>query len=119
MVNRSSLHGSYPNHSDERRITMVLGFHNRASAIGSETTNVHAFKRPRPEKGKRVKYSKAYVLKRARMIPLAIDARRQYYPDEIPYDYTGTYTGSGVWNEAARAEISKEGDEYWQRDITL
>ena len=119
MVNRSSLHGSYPNRSDERRITMVLGFHNRASAIGAETTNVHAFKRPRPEKGKRIKYSEAYVLKRARMIPLAIDARRQYYPNEIPYDYTGTYTGSGVWNEAARAEISKEGDEYWQQDITL
>ncbi len=53
------------------------------------------------------------------MIPLAIDARRQYYPDEVPYVYKGTYLGGDVWNEQARAEISREGDEYWQRDITL
>lgn len=117
MVNRSSLHGSYPNRSDERRVTMVLGFHQRASAIGTETTNVHAFKLP--GKTKTVKYSEDYVLRRTRMIPLAIDARRQKYPDEVPYEYQGSYTGDGQWNEQARAEISQEGDEYWQRDITL
>ena len=57
--------------------------------------------------------------RRARMIPLAIDARRQRYPDETPYEYKGSYLGGGVWNEQARAEICKAGDEYWQRDITL
>ena len=118
LVNRSSLHGSYANRSSERRITMVLGFHRRSSAIGAETTNIHAFKVP-GRKGKRIKYSEEYVLRRARMIPLAIDARRQYYPDEVPYVYKGTYLGGDVWNEQARAEISREGDEYWQRDITL
>jgi ectoine hydroxylase-related dioxygenase (phytanoyl-CoA dioxygenase family) len=117
MVNRSSLHGSYPNRSDEPRITMVLGYHNRASAIGAQTTNVHAFKRP--GKTKAVEYSEEYVLKRARMIPLAIDARRQRFPDEEPYVYTGSYLGSAEWNDETRAEIAREGDEYWQRDITL
>ena len=53
------------------------------------------------------------------MIPLAIDARRQKYPDEVPYVYEGGYIGTGIWNEQAREEISQEGDEYWQRDITL
>jgi hypothetical protein len=96
---------------------MVLGYHNRASAIGTRTTNVHAF--PRPGEIKEVEYSEEYVLKRTRMIPLAIDARKKRYPDEVPYEYTGAYIGSGVWNDAARAEISAEGDEYWQRDITL
>ena len=117
MVNRSSLHGSYPNKSSNRRITMVLGFHKRASAIGSETTNVHAFRRP--GKVKSIKYTEDYVLRRSRMIPLAIDARRQKFPDEHAYEYTGAYIGDGQWNEQARAEISLEGDEYWQRDITL
>ena len=117
MVNRSSLHGSFPNRSSERRITMVLGFHKRGSAIGTETTNVHAFKLP--GKVKSIKYTEDYVLRRARMIPLAIDARRQKYPDEVPYVYEGKYIGEGIWNEQAREEISQEGDEYWQRDITL
>ena len=117
IVNRSSLHGAYPNRSDERRITMVMGYHKRDSAIGTSTTNVHAFKRP--GKIKDVTYSEDYVLRRARMIALAIDARRQRFPDEQPYRYAGSYIGDGVWNEQARAEIGKEGDEYWQRDITL
>ena len=117
MVNRSSLHGAYPNTSDERRITMVMGFHNRASAIGASTTNVHAFRLPGKEK--KITYSEDYVLRRAQMIPLAIDARRQHRPDEKPYEYTGNYLGSGEWSDVTRAEICREGDEYWQRDITL
>ena len=117
IVNRSSLHGAYPNKSSERRITMVMGYHKRDSAIGATTTNVHAFRRP--GKKKEVTYSEDYVLRRARMIPLAIDARRQRFPDEIPYRYTGAYIGDGVWNEQARAEVGQEDDEYWQRDITL
>ena len=117
IVNRSSLHGSYPNRSSVRRVNMVMGFHNRASAIGAETTNVHAF--VRPGQTKHIKYTEDYVLRRARMIPLAIDARRQRYPDEVPYEYQGSYIGEGVWNARTRAEIAQKGDEYWQRDITL
>ena len=117
MVNRSSLHGSYPNRSPERRITMVMGFHKRDSAIGTETTNVHAFRKPGTQKA--VKYSTDYVLRRARMIPLAIDARRQRFPEEAPFPYEGSFLGDGHWCEQARAEISQEDDEYWQRDITL
>ena len=117
LVNRSSLHGAYPNQSDTRRITMVLGFHKRASAIGTKTTNVHAFKLP--GKQKQVYYTQEWVEKRSRMIPLAIDARRQHFPDEVPYHYTGAYLGGGEWNEQARAEISQPGSEYWHRDITL
>ena len=117
MVNRSSLHGSYPNRSEQRRITMVIGYHKRDSAIGATTTNVHAFERP--GKTKNITYSEDYVLRRTRMIPLAIDARRQRFPQEEPYRYAGSYIGSAVWDERTRAEIGKAGDEYWQRDITL
>lgn len=117
MVNRSSLHGAFANRSPERRITMVVGFHKRSSAIGASTTNVHAF--PRPGREKRVTYSEEWVLRRTRMIPLAIDARRQRFPKERSYRYAGAYLGNGTWNEQTRAEISQEGDEYWQLDITL
>ena len=118
IVNRSALHGSYPNTSAERRVTMVLGFHQRRSAIGATTTNVHAFKQPGTDTRK-ITYSEDYVLRRARMIPLAIDARRQHRPDEKPFEYRGSYIGDASWNEATRAEIRRDGDEYWQRDITL
>ena len=118
MVNRSSLHGSFPNRSSERRVTMVLGYHSRESAVGAKTTNVHAFKRPIRE-GEPREYSEEYVLKRTRMIPLAINARRQKYPDETPHEYQGSFIGSAEWNDAALAEISKDGDEYWRQDITL
>lgn len=119
MVNRSSLHGSFRNHSPERRVTMVLGFHKRASAIGAETTNVHAFKLPGGGNVKAITYSEDYVLRRTRMIPLAVDARVGRFPGETPYVYQGSYLGDAAWNEQTRAEISRDGDEYWQRDITL
>ena len=119
MVSRSSLHGSYPNQSPGARITMVIGFHKRDSAIGSRATNVHAFKSTRGGQTKDITYTKNDVLHRARMIPIAIDARRQYYPHEVPYDYQGSYLGKGVWNEQVRSEISEPDNEYWQRDITL
>ena len=118
IVNRSSLHGSYPNKSSERRMTLLLGYHNRASAVGVETTNVHAFIRtgatPVP-----MKYTVDRVLKRSRMIPLAIDARRQRYPEEAAFEYQGTFIGGADWNEQARSEITEEGNEYWQLDMTL
>ena len=117
MVNRSSLHGSFPNLSDEKRITMVLGFHKRDSAIGATTTNVHAFRIP--GKTKKITYTEEYVLERSRMIPLAIDARKQRYPEETSFEYRGSYVGSATWDEKTRAEISQENNEYWQNDITL
>lgn len=119
VVNRSSLHGSFPNLSAEPRVTMVLGYHNRVSAIGAETTNVHAFKCPSVDRSKPVRYTEDYVLRRTRMIPLAIDARRQKYPQETPFEYAGSFIGDADWNEGTRAEITREGHEYWQQDITL
>ncbi len=117
IVNRSSLHGSYPNDSDQRRITILFGFHKRDSAIGASTTNVHAFKIP--GQTKEITYTEDYVLKRSRMIPLAIDARKQRYPGEESFQYEGNYLGNPIWDENTRAEISEEDNEYWQKDITL
>lgn len=119
MVNRSSLHGSYRNESTERRVTMVLGFHKRSSAVGATTTNVHSFRIPGGGNSKQVTYDDDYVLRRARMIPLAVEARRQRWPGEQAYQYRGEWIGSTDWNDGTRQEISREGDEYWQRDITL
>ena len=33
IVDRSSLHGSYPNRSDSRRLTFIMSFHSRVRAL--------------------------------------------------------------------------------------
>ena len=119
VVSRSSLHGSYPNRSEARRVTVLLGFHRRSSAVGvTVTKNIHASMIYGQER--EVTYTEDWVNRRSRMIPLAIDARRQWYPQETPYVYKGITDGGNThWGAEARAEMSKEGDEYWTRNITL
>ena len=119
VVSRSSLHGSYPNRSEGRRVTVLLGFHRRSSAVGvTVTKNIHASMIYGQER--EVTYTEDWVNRRSRMIPLAIDARRQWYPQETPYVYKGITDGGNThWGAEARAEMSKEGDEYWTRNITL
>lgn len=53
------------------------------------------------------------------MIPIAIDARRQKYPDEEPYDYlpfrgqTDTYR----WSENLKEDPAFR--EYWRMDMPI
>ncbi|MEE2783873.1 MAG: phytanoyl-CoA dioxygenase family protein [Pseudomonadota bacterium] len=118
VVSRSSLHGSYPNRSPQQRTTILLGFHRRSSAIGTTTRNAHAS--INYSEAKVVTYDDVYVNRRSRIIPLAINARQQRYPDETPYEYRGiTDGGSTEWNEQSAAEMRQEGDEYWRRNISL
>ena len=99
-------------------MTLLLGYHNRASAVDIETTNVHAFIRTGTTPVL-MKYTVDRVLKRSRMIPLAIDARRQRYTEEVAFEYQGAFLGGSDWNEQSRSEITEEGKEYWQLDMTL
>ena len=112
IVNRSSLHGSFPNYSTQRRITILFGFHKRDSATRATTINVHAFKVP--GKTKEITDTDDYVRTRSRMIPLAINARAQTYPEEVGFNYQGSYLGSAQWDDVSRAEIAKKDQEYWQ-----
>ena len=50
IANKSRLHGSFPNYLNQRRITILFGFHKRDSGIGATTANVHAFKVPKETK---------------------------------------------------------------------
>jgi hypothetical protein len=87
--------------------------------VGAKTTNVHAFRLPGGSNSRKITYSEDYVLRRTRMIPLAINARQQRFIDEEPYQYHGSLIGDTNWSEVTRAEISQLGDQYWRRDITL
>jgi hypothetical protein len=78
ICNRQALHASFANTSDRPRVTFNFGFHRRASVLGVTSGGVH---------NEVAVYDAARISERSRLIALAIDARRQRYPDETPYVY--------------------------------
>lgn len=92
--NRSCVHGSFPNSSPERRVTLVCAYYNRRYVINQQAR----FKMGKKEAEKMVDKGKTVVNQRmvmdenhikdkTRIIQLAIDARKERFPDETPYVY--------------------------------
>jgi len=98
MCNRQAVHGSFANTSADIRVTINFGFHRRASVLGVAGGGIH---------NERVVYDEARIHERSRLIGLAIDARRQRFPEEEPYVYR-PFVGLGQnyrWNAAAKAGL--------------
>ena len=77
-VNRQMLHGSFANTSPDKRISITMGFHRRRSVLG--------------QKGKlSMKAGEVYdeqrIFERSAVIQVAIDARRQRFPEEASFRY--------------------------------
>ena len=77
-VNRQMLHGSFANTSPDKRVSITMGFHRRRSVLG--------------QKGKlSMKADEVYdeqrIFERSAVIQVAIDARRQRFPEETPFRY--------------------------------
>ncbi len=78
MVNRQLLHCSFANTSPDLRISLTFGFHRRKSVLGvngklgSKAEDV---------------YDEQRVFDRSAVIAVAIDARREHFPDEESYVY--------------------------------
>jgi hypothetical protein len=108
ISNRQVLHGSFPNTSQDWRVTMNMGFFPRKSVVGV-VSNVMA--------GGPQHYDETRVRKRSEMIGYGVDARRQRFPEETPFRYAPHAAAGEVfaWNEAARAKI----DKYQQLDMYI
>ena len=78
IVNRQTLHCSFANTSDDFRISVSWGMHRRAAVIGQHGHLLQP---------NEVIYDDEFVDKRASVIQVAIDARRQYYSDETSFEY--------------------------------
>lgn len=78
ITNRQTVHGSFANTSPKMRVTFNVGFHRRASVLNVESGGVH---------NAITVYDAEHIRERSRLIMYGIDARRQRYPDETPYDY--------------------------------
>ena len=96
--NRQLVHGAFANTSKDSRVSFTFGTHRRSSILDVEaglhnTTAV---------------YDAARILERSRMIGYAIDARRQYFPEETPYCYKPLLDidDARVWSPEAKALLS-------------
>ena len=105
ICNRQVLHGSFANTSSQRRVTVVHGFHMRSSVLGAETSF---------PAGTSVRYDDERVHRSSRMIPLAVDARRQHFEDEDPYAYQPLIDEieENRFNEGTRETVLKNYNMY-------
>ena len=78
IVNRQTLHCSFANTSDDLRISLTFGFHRRKSVLGAKSVLGVA---------DGAVYDEQRVFDRSAVIQVAIDARRQHFADETPYQY--------------------------------
>jgi len=78
ITNRQAVHGSFANTSPNMRVTFNVGFHRLSSVLNVKGGGVH---------NDVTVYDADYIRERSRMILYGIDARRQQYPSETPYDY--------------------------------
>jgi hypothetical protein len=109
VTNRQLVHGSFANSSADRRITLNEGFFPRKRVLNVTTRRLT---------GKVETYDQARIEARTRIIQLAIDARRQRFPQEKAYVYRplAGREGENRWTEAARAAVLKN---YNQLDMFI
>ena len=98
ICNRQALHGSFANASPDTRVTVNFGFHRRRSVLDVFAGGVH---------NEPAKYDEARIHTRARLIAYAIDARRQRFTQEEPFDYEPMreFRDRYRWNDGVRSEL--------------
>ena len=109
VVNRQCVHGSFPNSSAGRRITLNAGFFPRKRVLGVSTQRLD---------GAEDTYDQERVEARCKLIPLAIDARSQHYPDAPRYSYAPAADAAHQlhWSEETRQSMLRD---YDVRDMYL
>ncbi len=101
ITNRQALHCSFANTSDDLRVSLTFGFHRRRSVLGSTG---------KLGMSSGVIYDEDRVFERSRVIQVAIDARKQFYPEEKSFLYQ-PFMGKEDdyrWNQISRDEVIKD-----------
>jgi ectoine hydroxylase-related dioxygenase (phytanoyl-CoA dioxygenase family) len=76
--NRQLVHGSFANTGFETRVTVNFGFHRRSAVLNVHGAGIHA---------EAVTFDDDFIKNRSRLIGMAIEARKQRFPEETPYEY--------------------------------
>ena len=100
VLNRQAVHGSFANTSADRRVTLNAGYFPRARVLNVTTKKLT---------GEMQTYDEDRIARRARIIQLGIDARRQRFPDETPFVYRplAGQEDENRWNETSRQTVLK------------
>jgi hypothetical protein len=109
VTNRQLLHGSFANSSPDRRVTLNAGFFPRKRVLGVTTRRLE---------GAIETFDLDRINARARIIQLAIDARRKRFPHETPHVYKPLQgrEDEARWNETTRQTLLKN---YNQLDMFI
>lgn len=96
--NRQIVHGSFANSGFETRITVNFGFHKRTSVLNVKGAGIHADANL---------IDADMIEERSRVIGLAIDARKQRFPNETPYEYApfADRQDEFKWNAASQYSL--------------
>lgn len=106
MCNRQLVHGSFANTGFETRVTVNFGFHRRASVLDVMGAGMHSAA---------AVYTAEFIHNRSRPLGFAIDARRQKYPRETPYEYAPLAQETFVFDHNTRAHIT----DYNLQDLSI
>jgi hypothetical protein len=109
VTNRQLVHGSFANSSPDRRITLNEGFFPRRRVLNVTTRRLT---------GAVQTYDQARIDARTRILKIAIDARRQRFPQEKSFVYQPLvgHEDENRWNETTRATVLKN---YNQLDMFI
>jgi len=100
VMNRQIVHGSFANTSRHRRVTINSGFFAKKRVLNVTTKLLS---------GALATFDEARIMRRSRILALAIDARQQQFPKEPRYDYQ-PFVGQedeNRWNEENRHQLLK------------
>jgi len=105
---RQIIHGSFANTGYEPRVSVNFGFHKRSSVLNIRGAGMHA---------EAVVMDEDFIDTRSRLIGLAIDARKQRFPDETPYHYAPFEDRQAefTWTEATQASLK----DYNLMDLSI
>ena len=108
ICNRQLVHGSFANTGFEPRLTVNFGFHRRSSVLGVMGAGMHS---------EAAVYDEDFIDHRSRLLGYAIDARRQRFPNETPYEYQPFAQANKEfhWNQAAKTDIR----DYNMHDLSI
>lgn len=108
ITNRQAVHGSFANTSTRWRVTVNFGFHRLKSVLGVRGGGLH---------NAPAVYDEARIRERARLIGYAIDARRQRFPQETPYQYKPLARWGDTWRWDDEAKVSLK--DYNLLDLSI